>query len=427
MDLRDRLKTIIPTEIWEILMRVKETAVSLNMPIYLIGGPVRDILLNTSPADLDIIIEGDGIEVAQKMAEQYGGELLIHQPFKTAVWQIESLAGFDDLNQLTSGIQTFDFVTTRKESYARPAALPTVTPSHLLDDLKRRDFPINAMGIRLDGDNWGQLIDPLGGLQDMNSGVIQILHDQSFVDDPTRILRAIRYAARLQFEIEPHTLNLLKEAVPIIDQTTGMRLWHEFEWIFQEAEPEKGMELLQSLGVLEQIVPGLNWVQETGVLFQKSREQSTSIFSYFAIWMLSQDESVETAVYQRFSIPLKTQQKIRRLRRSGRNLNSLSEDAMPSQIVPHLRRLTGDGLMILRLFLQNHSRRRWISQYQAEWQFIKPTINGDDLIALGLKPSAHFKKILNALNSAWLDGTIEDESSEYIFLKEMIEKQRDGY
>ncbi|MEM7333582.1 MAG: hypothetical protein AAF490_15945 [Chloroflexota bacterium] len=421
MDLRERLREILASDVWNMLIRVKETAVSLNMPVYLIGGPVRDLLLNVLPTDLDIIIEGDAIQVAQKMAKQYGGNLTVHHPFGTAVWHFESIA--QEVNQKSGPstfIHAFDFVTTRKESYAHPAALPTVVPSHLLDDLKRRDFPINAMGIRLDGDAWGELIDPLGGWQDMQASVVRVLHDKSFIDDPTRIFRAVRYAMRLQYDIEPHTVTLLQEALPVLNQTTGVRLWHEFERIFQEPFPEQIMSRLQTLGVLAKVAPGLRWQENTAVLFKRARDSHASVFIYFALWLLSLSQKVETAVFERFAVPVKVQQELKLIRRCLQAIQALPDDAKPSQVVPNLRPLTSNGLIVLQTILDQPIQKTWLSKYQNEWQHISPTVNGDVLIAKGLKPSAQFKKILDLIDAAWLDGEIVDTASENAYLDQII-------
>ncbi|HRK88533.1 MAG TPA: poly-A polymerase, partial [Anaerolineales bacterium] len=179
---------LLPSERLNLLSNIADQASSLKMPCYLVGGFVRDLLLGQPVNDFDFVVEGDAIKLGRKLVEMYGGKLTPHFKFHTAIWHLP-----DDWNLIPG---TIDLITARREMYEKPGALPTVTPSTIDDDLRRRDFTVNAMALRLDGEGLGVLLDPMDGRSDLERGTIRILHPLSFVDDPTRIFRAIRYEGR---------------------------------------------------------------------------------------------------------------------------------------------------------------------------------------------------------------------------------------
>ena len=168
-------------------------------PAYLVGGGVRDLLRGDRSVDLDVAVEGDATAAARDLAVRLGGDAVIHERFGTAT--------------VTAPPLSVDLATTRRETYARPGALPDVEAASLTEDLARRDFTINAMALGLSGDQLGRLHDPHGGEDDLNDGVVRVLHERSFVDDPTRLLRAVRYAARLGFRLDEETERLARDAI----------------------------------------------------------------------------------------------------------------------------------------------------------------------------------------------------------------------
>jgi tRNA nucleotidyltransferase (CCA-adding enzyme) len=206
-------------------------------PAYLVGGAVRDLLLDTTPVDIDIAIEGDARSVARAVADRLGSEAREYETFGTA--------------DVVLPDETFHFATTRDEVYDAPGALPTVTPTSLSDDLRRRDFTVNAMAIGLTGDDVGHLYDPHGGVGDLGARTIRVLHDQSFRDDPTRLLRAVRYATRLGFALEPETERLAREAVAAdaLATVSGARIRDELMDLLRESDTPTGIELLRDLEI----------------------------------------------------------------------------------------------------------------------------------------------------------------------------------
>ena len=224
-NLSNRLQSALPAAILALLKEVSQVAYNQRVAVYLVGGFVRDLLMDRPSQDFDLVVEGDAIALAQALAQQFGGRITSHARFGTAKWHIHkpvvrSLlnAEFDHpLAAVASGLQadlpdSLDFVSARTEFYTYPTALPTVERGSIKLDLHRRDFTINTLALRLDGHHYGELHDYWGGLSDIRHGLVRVLHSLSFIDDPTRILRAVRFEQRFAFEIEKRTHDLLLEA-----------------------------------------------------------------------------------------------------------------------------------------------------------------------------------------------------------------------
>lgn len=182
------------------MKRIGDYANGMGYKAFLVGGTVRDIILDKESLDLDITVEGDAIKLGERLAEELGGTLVAHKMFGTCTLELK-------------GKVKIDFATARKETYEKPAALPKVEPSSLKDDLARRDFTINAMAMSLNKEDFGRLIDLFGGREDLAKGIIRVMHDKSFIDDPTRIFRAVRFGKRFGFAIDRRTLRLIESAI----------------------------------------------------------------------------------------------------------------------------------------------------------------------------------------------------------------------
>ncbi len=241
MNLSDRLELFLTSESLELIRLIRTEAERLDFPLYIVGGSVRDLLLGRAVNDFDLTVEGDAAQLAEIVLRKYAGKVVFHARFGTATWTLDETT-YRRLNVPMVGPADFpsflDFISARSETYSEPGVLPTVKRSTIDDDLRRRDFSINAMALRLDGQYWGQLHDPLGGQADLELGRIRVLHKRSFIDDPTRMLRAVRYAGRYDFEIEPETLSLINnEARQVLSRLSGERLRHEFDLMFEEFKP----------------------------------------------------------------------------------------------------------------------------------------------------------------------------------------------
>ena len=218
-----------------IIKIVGKIADELKVKAYIVGGPVRDKLLGIANYDLDFVVEGDGIKFAEALNKKLKGKLTTYRAFGTATIEIKG--------------KRIDIVTSRKETYKYPAAYPTVKPGAIKDDLFRRDFTINAMAISVNKKNFGKLMDFYGGQKDLRKGVIKVLHDKSFMDDPTRIFRAVRFSVRFGFKIEPHTKKLMKEAVldGLLGEVNAARIRKEIELFLKEKNPKKCLDVFSRL------------------------------------------------------------------------------------------------------------------------------------------------------------------------------------
>ncbi|MDP8212687.1 MAG: hypothetical protein P9X22_05265 [Candidatus Zapsychrus exili] len=220
-----------------LIKKIGDKADSLKKRAYIVGGVVRDIILDKKSLDLDIAIVSDAIDFAKNISKIIKGRLVVYSKFKTATLFLNNGA-------------SIDFVMARKESYKTLGALPDVELGSLRDDLFRRDFTINAIGISINKNSFGNLIDEFKGVDDLKKKKIRVLHNKSFIDDPTRILRAIRFEARLGFQIENKTLKLLKQAIDknAPDTVTSARYFNEFRKMFKEDDPVKCLKRLRELG-----------------------------------------------------------------------------------------------------------------------------------------------------------------------------------
>ena len=237
------MELIIPDSLSDTLREIGEIG---GEHVYLVGGSVRDLLLKRTSIDIDIVVEGDAISVAKQLQSHWNGTLQIHPQFGTATVSPEN----PDKPKV-------DFVTARSETYQKPATLPKVEPGTITDDLLRRDFTINALAMSIDTNTFGKIIDIGRGIDDLHSGTIRVLHINSYTDDPTRIFRACRYAARFNFQITDTDKHLIQEAIPIVSQLSGERIRNEIERVFVEDKTSAIVQLLDYFGVFNAMT--INW------------------------------------------------------------------------------------------------------------------------------------------------------------------------
>ena len=233
-------RVAIPASVQPLLRRIGALAEVQRMNAYAVGGCVRDWLLRrrAGAADLDVAVEGNAIELARSVGQELGGTVTAHQPFGTATLRLNGLPG-----------RRIDFATCRRETYAKPAAYPKVTRGTLRDDLFRRDFTINTMAVVLHRGRLGTLIDPFGGVRDLRRRQLRILHPRSFLDDPSRILRGVRFLVRFGLRWEPHTERVAREAVSrgAIGWLNTGRLRKELDRIASEEDPRACLERFAEL------------------------------------------------------------------------------------------------------------------------------------------------------------------------------------
>jgi len=392
----------------ELLAHVRRIAEAGRLPVYLVGGFVRDLLLGLTPDDFDFVVEGDAPALARAVARELGGEVMAHAPFGTATW-------FDP------GGAAIDFATARTETYPQPAALPVVTPgASIAADLHRRDFTINAMALRVDGAHFGELLDPHGGQSDLAARAVRVLHPGSFVDDPTRLFRAVRYEQRLGFTIASGTLALIPGAWDALAALTGDRVRHEFELIFREPRVVAMLARLAGLDILPYVHPALRWGEREAARAAIIPELPV------ADWRLAsplEPDALYFALMLGAASPVEVTGALARLNTNGVVSRAVIEGihlrvawTRPSEAVAILGELSELGVVVA--YVLHEGARAALNDYLARWRFVRAETIGDDLIARGLTPGPQFKRLLWELRAARLDGVITDIAGE----RELIQR-----
>jgi len=439
------LEQAVPPARLALLRALTDEAGEVNLPIYVVGGFVRDLLINRPSLDFDVVVEGDAIFFANQLAAHWGGRVVAHRRFGTAKWEINGvreglLAQLDpDAKNAAAQLpESLDLITARTEFYEQPAALPTVETSSIKMDLHRRDFTINTLALRLDGDHFGQIYDHWGGLSDLQKGQIRVLHALSFVDDATRLLRAVRFEQRFGFEIEPRTLGLMEESLPLLDKLTGARIRHETNLILAEPNAALMLQRLSGLGILTAIHPQLTWdatlradlkfaehteVDPAWELPAQLDQLNLVQVLRWQIWLgkLPQSAIQSIASRLRFKSNLK-----KLLLATSKLIHALPEldQARPSQVVHLCEDAPRLAIYAAHLTAQDEEIKTLLWNYASQWAAVEPETTGNDLKALGLPPSPAFSEILTALRDAWLDGEIYTPEQERTLAEELVTKAK---
>jgi tRNA nucleotidyltransferase (CCA-adding enzyme) len=423
----------------DLLKAVAEIACEQKVAFYIVGGFVRDLILERPSQDLDLVVEGDAIALANRLKDRYGGRLITHTRFNTSKWMIENnrveLARALNQPDYADELPEFlDFISARTEFYTHPTALPTIERGSIKLDLHRRDFTINTLALRLDGSHYGELHDYWGGLNDVLEGLVRVLHSLSFVDDPTRMLRAVRFEQRFQFNIEKRTLELLNEARSLVSQISGDRIRHELDHILDEDQRVRMLERMSELGLLSEIHPVFSWdiesrdnLQMLGCLESKpliglkldlQRGISKRKLAY-TLWFIHQPLDKIQIILRRLRFPASHSKVILSASHLWKDLSWLA-NARISQIASRLEDVP--AISIYAAFLATRDERvcNKIQEYLARINDITPSVSGDDLKKMGLPPGPIYKRILGAIHDAWLDGKIKNVDQELTLLNELI-------
>ncbi len=404
-----------------LLRTAGDTAERLGMRAFVVGGFVRDLLLHTANSDIDIVIEGDGIAFARELARVLGGKARPHDKFATAVVV------------LANG-RKIDVATARLEYYESPAAMPTVELSSLKLDLYRRDFTVNAMAIHLNPERFGQLVDYFGCQNDIRDRQIRILHNLSFVEDPTRILRAVRLEQRLGFTIGKHTEKLIKNAVKmrVYGKFAGRRFFNELRHILEEDNPLPALARLDSLGLLPFFIPGLRLDGRCNRLLEECQralawhkllylEEPCQEWLVYLLGLLSGVSGKKVLAFLKaFEVPERYWPVLLQERggaaKTARLLDSRST-LSNSEICWLLASLSHETLLYLMALCARQRGKKAVSLYVTHLRHVRPAMNGRDLIALGYRPGPEFKTMLNHLLAARLDGEVQSRADEEAFLR----------
>jgi tRNA nucleotidyltransferase (CCA-adding enzyme) len=440
-NLAEKLSSALPPARLALLKNIAEIAQEQRTAIYIVGGFVRDLLLNRPSLDFDIVVEGDAIELAQAVQEDFGGRITMHRRFGTAKWFLEPLSNHGQSTTahllITNRSQlpaSLDFITARREFYTHPTALPTVERGSIKLDLHRRDFTINTLALRLDGHHYGDLHDYWGGYNDLRQGLVRVLHSLSFVDDPTRMLRAVRYEQRYNFEIGKRTLQLLLEARPLIERISGDRVRHEIDNILAEENVTQMMNRAHELGILKAIHHDLIWdvwirehlahlelpIPEWKLEPVLKGIPLKRILAY-TLWLMRLPAPRARKVTKRLRVPSVISGTVQDACRLWANLPSLI-NTKPSELVAYLEKVSEAAIYAVYRATDNDEAKNNLYTYITDWQFVSQKATGNDLKALGVPPGPHYKEILTQLRNAWLDGEIASSKDEEYLMDRLIER-----
>ena len=425
------MKDQLPTPLFSLLQQIGEIAERRHVRVYAVGGFVRDLLLGVPNLDMDLVVEGNGIRFAKTLAQRYQARVTTHDRFGTATVT------------LADG-QTLDVATARTESYASPGALPTVRLSSIKEDLRRRDFTINTLAIRLNAHRFGELVDRHGGLRDLQNKTIRVLHGLSFIDDPTRVFRAIRLEQRLGFQPDQDTVVLMTEAVKmgLLRRLSPSRLSAELHHVLSEREPVKTLAKLAGYNVLPFIHPRLKWSPGLARLM-KAVEKAVEWHAKFSLGPLASpwvvygmallDALPQPAIQEtlaRLTFPRRQTQAMLwwantqvRPYEGARLLKTLDRTDKPSETFRTLSRLPDETLVFLMAKTRSKRAKQKIVDMFTTYRRMKPILNGTDLKTMGLKPGPLYNLILDRLLDARLDGTVETETDERRLVHQLA-KQR---
>jgi len=443
INLSTQIISALPPSHLNLLKAISIVADRLNVPIYLVGGFARDLMLKSPSLDLDFVVEGDAIQLAEALSREFGGKVTSHRKFGTAKWLT---AGIKNLHQ-TSGKEqgkkrlselpaAIDLISARTEYYEKPTALPTVKKSSIKLDLLRRDFTINTMAVRVDGAHFGDLYDYWGGLNDLNKGIIRVLHSLSFVDDPTRVLRAVRFEQRFGFSIEERTLELLEQAKDLLDEVSGDRVRHELDQIMKEERAAQIFNRLFELNLLNHILPSFSWDEIKAHelqaflnsdfpiewnIYPEGKESIYRIYGAYIVLFSKLSEATLEAILHRLRFKNHLRRMLIEANRLWSELDQINK-IKPSQMCRLLDSYTPLAIYCVYFLADDPKIRAKLSNYILKWRPQRPFTTGTVLKEMGLKPGPQYREILDHLRFAWVDGEISSQDEEREELIRLVER-----
>ena len=432
------LQAQLPAPLVEALREAGRLGDELHCSVYAVGGFVRDLLMKRPNLDIDLSVEGDGIAFAEALAERLKGRVRSHKKFKTAVVFYTDSEGV---------AQHLDVATARLEYYEYPAALPTVELSSIKMDLYRRDFTINALAVQLNERRFGTLIDPFEGRRDLKERTISVLHSLSFIEDPTRILRAVRFERRFEFQINRQTERLIKNALSLkmIDRLSGVRLFNELTHVFDEKEAPACIRRLEGWGIWKAVHPVMQLNPGKDILVAGLEE----VLAWYRLlyktpaprgWVLYMLGLTAGAKYPDVAAALDRLGLIERAktdflslrentRRAGNNLINAHNkgDTRMSTLHDLLYPLEIEGLLYLMArYGQEHNIGKDVSLFLTRLRDEKVEITGEDLATLGEAPGPLFGLALKETLRAKLDGKVKTKEEELAYASKVIVEAKEG-
>jgi tRNA nucleotidyltransferase (CCA-adding enzyme) len=385
-------------------------AVRRGEQVYLVGGSVRDLLLGRAHVDLDIAVEGDAIALAGELAEVRQGRVIAHQAFGTASVEVAS--------------SRVDLAQARAETYSRPGALPAVRAASIDEDLHRRDFTVNAMALRLTPPSAGQLLDPHGGKGDLERRLIRGLHDASFRDDATRMLRAVRYEVRLGFRLEEETERLLRRDLSYLETISGARLRAEIVAMFFEERTSETLARCEELNILGALHRCLRFDKTAESALARAQEERPAPWDEVCLCLLCwhcDQQDVESMV-RRLALPRRYERALLDVVRLRERLPELRQpDAPPSRIADLLDALTPAPVWALALRADDALAAERARRFLSEWRYVKSFLGASALRRLGVPAGPELGILLRRLRAARLDGLTHNREDELSLLAQKQE------
>lgn len=417
----------LPKNIIRILKEFGQLAATIGYRAYAVGGFVRDLLLRRPNFDIDIVVEGDAIEFARTFAEEHGIRCKIHRKFNTAM-----LIFPDQLR--------VDVASARFEYYQHPAALPIVEFSSLKMDLYRRDFTINTLSLALNPDEFGQLIDFFSGQRDIKEKIVRVLHNLSFVEDPTRILRAIRFEQRFGFKIGKQSAALIRNAVRmgLIQKLGGHRFLHEIQLILEEDDPVPALRRMAEFGVMPALAPGMLFDKKMEEMFDRLKQ----VISWYRLsfldeplerwWVfllglfsnLSRDDLQEASKRLLLTVTQRDRM-VWTYDNAGSLLRNFFPQILhkPSEIYRALLPFKPEELLFLMGKAEKEETRRAVSHYFHRYRNVQTDLKGRDLKKMGIAPGPTYRRLLDELLDARLNGEVRNRREEFLYLRKKYPEQ----
>ncbi len=420
----------LPKDLLDLVYLTRDAAEQRGRKAYLVGGFVRDLLLGVKNFDLDFVIDQDGIEVAEILAGKLQAKLVSHRRFGTATIML-------------GHHHKIDIATARKEQYPHPAALPHVSPGTLKDDLFRRDFTVNALAVGVNNAGFGTLIDYYGGQKDLRNGVIRILHEESFIDDPTRILRGIRFEQRFDFTLAPETKKCLTAAVGrgMLEKVQPQRLRDDLILMFKEERPLKEIRRMKKLTGISFIDTRLSLTPESFRFFRDIERRITWFRENFSerrrldSWLvyftgLLEPLSVRRceAVLKKFVFSKGVDKRVIEYKQKENILRTAlaKEHVRISRIFNLLEPLSYEAIILLLASLNDTRAQERIAVFLTHHNGSRAAISGSDLVALGLEPGPHYQQILRKVLNARLDGKLSNREDELEYARSLVSRKKNG-
>ena len=380
--------------------------------LFIVGGAVRDILLGRQPDEVDLVIQGNAEDLAQRAVQ-------FRLARRTAASQFMTV-------KLTIGERDMDIATARSETYASPGALPDVTPADIETDLGRRDFAANAIAASIGSMDFGRIVDPHHGVNDAQAGVLRALHAASFRDDATRMIRAARYASRLKFKLHTDTEAWLKNDAPLIKTVGPDRLRNEFNRLWREKNPVEGLYMLQSWGVLDRLPTASNWVGGLYTISMADREEAarpddadvSDVYWALVATTVGADYEALIDTFNLAGSSRRAVDDIRLWKTNGQTrFREASESGRPSHIADALALFEPAALEALYL-TGDAAEARAIASYLGAWRHVRPELNGNDLLEMGVRQGPLVGKFLDQLRKDRMDGLVMDRDGEIQLIRQ---------